>query len=139
MRGWLNASTGAGAAAAGLAQNWPLWFVLSPETLSYYEASDSVDPLGMLGLDEVRSVKASKRSNKEYLLTITLSDERFEHRLVDCAAMLAEEAHAFAQAEAQAAFAAAEALEATTAANARIAAFWLDGGGCSGKVPTYPT
>ena len=83
MRGWLTTHT----PPAGQR----LWFVLSQETLAYYdslEAADAAEPLGMLGIDEMQSVKASKRTAKEFHLSITLSDERFARRLSHCASMM---------------------------------------------------
>ena len=55
MRGWLTTHT----PPAGQR----LWFVLSQETLAYYESpefADAAEPLGMLGVDEIQSVKASR-------------------------------------------------------------------------------
>lgn len=82
MRGWLGTPTNP--------ETHRLWFVLSAETLSYFESPDATDPLGMLGIDEMHSVKASKKNSKEYHMTINLSDERFERRLAQCAAEVAE-------------------------------------------------
>ena len=83
MRGWLTTTPPAGQR---------LWFVLSNETLAYYEspeACEAAEPLGMLGVDEMCSVKASKRSAREFHMTIALSDERFSRRLSHCASLLA--------------------------------------------------
>ena len=65
MRGWLGTATDP--------ETHRLWFVLSSETLSYYESEESTDPLGMLGIDEMSSVKASKKSHKQYHMTISLT------------------------------------------------------------------
>jgi hypothetical protein len=81
MRGWLGTATNP--------ETHRLWFVLSSETLSYYESEEATDPLGMLGIDEMSSVKASKKSHKQYHMTISLTDERFERRLEQCAAEVA--------------------------------------------------
>ena len=54
MRGWLTTFT----PPAGQR----LWFVLSLETLAYYdspEAADLAEPLGMLGIDEMQWVKGA--------------------------------------------------------------------------------
>lgn len=51
MRGWLMTHT---------PPSQRLWFVLSLETLAYYdspEGADAAEPLGMLGIDEMQSVK----------------------------------------------------------------------------------
>lgn len=48
MRGWLGTHT---------PQPGRLWFVLSAETLSYFESPNSEEPLGMLGVDEMQWVK----------------------------------------------------------------------------------
>jgi hypothetical protein len=53
MRGWLKTHT---------PEPTRLWFVLSLETLAYYEspeAADAAEPLGMLGIDEMQSVKGA--------------------------------------------------------------------------------
>ena len=55
MRGWLTTFT----PPAGQR----LWFVLSLETLAYYdspEAADLAEPLGMLGIDEMQWVKGAR-------------------------------------------------------------------------------
>ena len=49
MRGWLG--------TLGSSDGHRLWFVLSSETLAYYESPAATDPLGMLGIDEMRSVR----------------------------------------------------------------------------------
>ena len=58
MRGWLTTHT----PPAGQR----LWFVLSAETLAYYESPemcDAAEPLGMLGVDEMQSVKGARANN----------------------------------------------------------------------------
>ena len=52
MRGWLTTHTPPA--------NQRLWFVLSAETLAYYESPemcDAAEPLGMLGIDEMERLK----------------------------------------------------------------------------------
>ena len=54
MKGWLTTHT----PPAGQR----LWFVLSAETLAYYESPEmyeAAEPLGMLGIDEMQSVKGA--------------------------------------------------------------------------------
>lgn len=50
MRGWL---------ATPVSAEMQLWFVLSSETLSYYESPEAQEPLGMLGVDEMRSISGA--------------------------------------------------------------------------------
>ena len=63
MKGWLTTHT----PPAGQR----LWFVLSAETLAYYESPemyDAAEPLGMLGIDEMQSVKGARSSTKRATL-----------------------------------------------------------------------
>ena len=52
MRGWLGTLVSPEA--------HKLWFVLSSETLAYYESPEAEEPLGMLGIDEMRSVRGAR-------------------------------------------------------------------------------
>ena len=57
MRGWLTTHT------PPIGQR--LYFVLSSETLAYYESPEAcaaAEPLGMLGIDEMQSVKGAARA-----------------------------------------------------------------------------
>jgi hypothetical protein len=54
MKGWLSTSM---ATQPGSHRPCKLWFVLSLETLAYYRSPESEEPLGMLGIDEMRSVR----------------------------------------------------------------------------------
>ena len=51
-----------------------LFFVLSQETLAYYEspeACDACEPLGMLGIDEMQSVKGACPGSRELIYSFS--------------------------------------------------------------------
>ena len=59
------------------------WFELSNERLSYFENKDCPEPLGSLNVDDLRSIQARKRNQREYVMRINTVDSSFEKSLTD--------------------------------------------------------
>ena len=66
------------------------WFELSNERLSYFENKDCPEPLGSLNIDDMRSIQARKRNQREYVMRINTVDSSFEKTLSETSTMIRE-------------------------------------------------
>ena len=72
--------------------NQCFWFELSNERLSYFENKDCPEPLGSLNVDDMRSIQARKRNQREYVMRINTVDSSFEKSLAETSTMVRESA-----------------------------------------------